>query len=112
MGAEGQIKSIAIFSIVIGAAMIFVLGLFMKWFLFEGPLSYITITEISIAFSFLVFSCAYLFGGIGLLKYKGWARIALIVVSIIHLINFPIGTAIGIWFLVVLYSSEVKSLME
>jgi hypothetical protein len=42
-------------------------------------------------------------GGIGLLKRREWARILVLITSAFHLLNFPIGTAIGgysIWVLV------------
>lgn len=42
-------------------------------------------------------------GGIGLVKGREWARILVIVISALQLINIPIGTAIGaysIWVLV------------
>jgi hypothetical protein len=35
--------------------------------------------------------------GYGLLKHKPWARILAIVVGILSLVNFPVGTAIGIY---------------
>jgi hypothetical protein len=35
--------------------------------------------------------------GYGLLKHKPWARILAIVVGILGLINFPVGTIIGIY---------------
>ncbi|MDX1501304.1 MAG: hypothetical protein R3325_03000 [Thermoanaerobaculia bacterium] len=44
-----------------------------------------------------------LIGGIGLLSRKGWARILVLIVSVIDLLNVPIGTAVGaysIWVLV------------
>ena len=50
-----------------------------------------------------------LFAGYGLLTRKPWARILAIVVGILSLINFPIGTAIGIytlWVLMQLVASE------
>ena len=40
--------------------------------------------------------------GYGLLKRKPWARILAIVVGILNLINFPVGTAIGLYTLWVL----------
>ena len=43
-----------------------------------------------------------LFAGYGLLTRKSWARILAIVVGILSLLNFPIGTAIGIYTLWVL----------
>ena len=44
-----------------------------------------------------------LIGGIGLLKRKPWARILILIVSAVDLINVPVGTALGaysIWVLV------------
>jgi len=43
-----------------------------------------------------------LFAGYGLLTRKRWARVLAIVVGILSLLNFPIGTAIGIYTLWVL----------
>jgi len=40
--------------------------------------------------------------GYGLLKRKPWARILAIVIGILNLINFPVGTAIGLYTLWVL----------
>ncbi len=44
--------------------------------------------------------------GIGLLQRQPWARMLAIVVGIVSLINIPIGTAIGIYTLWVLLSSN------
>jgi len=43
-----------------------------------------------------------LVAGAGLLARKSWARILAIVVGILALVNFPIGTAIGVYTLFVL----------
>ncbi len=48
-----------------------------------------------------------LLGGIGLLLRAGWGRIIVIVVSLLGLLNFPLGTAVGIYSLVVLFNDEV-----
>lgn len=45
-------------------------------------------------------------GGWGLLKYQEWARILIIILSILSLPGFPIGTAIGVYGLWVLFSDE------
>jgi hypothetical protein len=42
------------------------------------------------------------FGGLGLLRRAPWARIVLIVASILMLSAFPIGTALGVYGLYVL----------
>lgn len=49
-------------------------------------------------------------GGIGLLKYKSWARYLLLVLSVLGLLNFPIGTAIGIYSIWVLVQDETAQL--
>jgi len=53
---------------------------------------------------------AYALAGYGLLKYKAWARILTIILSILNLIRFPIGTALGIYTLVIMFNEEAKVL--
>jgi fructose-specific phosphotransferase system IIC component len=55
---------------------------------------------------------AYIVAGYGLLKYKGWARILAIILAILNLILFPIGTALGIYTLVIMFNEETKSLFK
>jgi hypothetical protein len=50
--------------------------------------------------------------GIGLLKFKRWARILGIVLSAIRLISFPFGTIVGIYGLWVLFNKEAEALFE
>jgi hypothetical protein len=53
-----------------------------------------------------------LIGGIGLIKRKNWARILVLILSILNLVNFPIGTAIGIYALWALLQPEVAAVFE
>lgn len=53
-----------------------------------------------------------LIGGIGLLKMKGWSRMYMIVISILHLLSFPIGTALGVYGLWVLFQEDTRRLLE
>jgi hypothetical protein len=53
-----------------------------------------------------------LIAGIGLLKYRPWARILAIVVAVINLIHIPFGTAIGIYALWVLFNKETEQLFS
>jgi len=48
----------------------------------------------------------------GLLQHQQWGRILAIVVAILSLINFPLGTALGIWTLIVLLGYRNSSLYE
>jgi hypothetical protein len=53
-----------------------------------------------------------LIGGIGLMKRKNWARILVLILSIVNILNFPLGTAIGIYALWVLLQPEVTAAFE
>jgi len=50
--------------------------------------------------------------GIGLLKFKSWARILALVLSIIYLLEVPLGTALGIYGLWVLFNQGTVKLFE
>jgi hypothetical protein len=60
----------------------------------------------------LALSLPGLIVGIGLLKLASWARIAGIVLAIIHLINIPVGTALGIYALWVLFNKDTERLFD
>ncbi|MDH3252977.1 MAG: hypothetical protein OEM41_09315 [Ignavibacteria bacterium] len=49
-------------------------------------------------------------GGIGILKHKNWARILVLILSAIDLINFPIGTALAVYSFWVLIQDETVRL--
>ena len=53
-----------------------------------------------------------LIAGIGMLKFRSWARILGIVVAILNLIHLPIGTAVGIYALWVLLNRETERLFS
>ena len=55
---------------------------------------------------------AYALAGYGLLKYKSWARILAIILAILNLILFPIGTALGIYTLVIMFNDEAEALFN
>ncbi|HEV7590841.1 MAG TPA: hypothetical protein VGO40_22210 [Longimicrobium sp.] len=50
--------------------------------------------------------------GWGLLNYKPWARVLGIILSVLQLANFPVGTAIGGYGLWVLLNDESQRLLE
>ena len=50
--------------------------------------------------------------GVGLIKFKPWARILAIVLSILNLLNIPFGTMIGIYGLWVLLTPETEPLFR
>ena len=53
-----------------------------------------------------------LIGGTGLLQYRPWARITIIVISALDLIHIPIGTALGIYGFWVLLNPETEAMFN
>jgi hypothetical protein len=49
-------------------------------------------------------------GGIGLLRYKSWARYVVLVVSVLILLNVPLGTGVGAYSIWVLVQDETGKL--
>ncbi|MFW5755603.1 MAG: hypothetical protein ACOCWK_03310 [Tangfeifania sp.] len=48
-----------------------------------------------------------LVAGIGLFKRKEWARILTLIISVLHLFNFPLGTAVGVYSIWALVQPEI-----
>jgi hypothetical protein len=53
-----------------------------------------------------------LIAGIGLVKFKSWARILAIILAILNLLAFPIGTALGIYTLWVMFNQDTPPLLD
>jgi len=67
---------------------------------------------LALAIFFLVLSLPSILGGWGLINYKPWSRILMIVVSVLHLFHIPLGTALGMYGLWVLFSEEARRILE
>ena len=61
---------------------------------------------------FLLENALNIIAGVGLLKYKNWGRILSIILGILSLFNLPIGTALGIYTLWVVFNSETMQLFD
>jgi hypothetical protein len=59
-----------------------------------------------------IFSLPALVAGIGLLKYREWARTWTIVASVLHVLNIPLGTALGVYGLWVMFKDETVTLIK
>ena len=66
----------------------------------------------AVAGFFALISVPDIIGGIGLLKRKNWARILVLILSCIGLLNIPIGTAVGIYSIWVLVHDDTVKLFE
>lgn len=112
-----HVKIVAILSIIFGALMV-VLGLAVFGIVtgagaISGDVEAMWITGAvgSIAGGALVLlGLPAIIGGVGLLKERGWARILIIIVAALSLLNFPFGTAYGIYAIYVLMHDQVKPL--
>jgi hypothetical protein len=60
----------------------------------------------------LIFSIPGIITGIGLLKYKNWARYLALLLAVFDLFNVPIGTAFGIYTFWALIQDETVALFE
>ncbi|HEX38351.1 MAG TPA: hypothetical protein ENG70_05830 [Candidatus Cloacimonetes bacterium] len=74
--------------------------------------SILTFIGTALAILLVLVSLPGLIGGIGLLHRKNWARILIIIVSCLDLINIPFGTAIGIYSLWVLLQEETEKIFR
>jgi hypothetical protein len=70
----------------------------------------IGITGTALVIFLFMLSIPGLVTGIGLLKYRPWARILGIVLSAINLIHIPFGTAVGVYGLWVLLNKQTEPL--
>jgi len=105
LGALGILAAIIILAVTIGPG---VLVLFL-----EGdsePLTVLTIIGGAVALFLIVTSVPGIIGGIGLLKWKPWARILVMVLAVLDLLNIPIGTLLGIYTIWVLMQDETVQL--
>jgi len=79
----------------------------------HGPANVGSIVGQSIAiFVLLCCSGLSLAGGIGILMAKSWGRIISIIVAVLSLFWFPVGTVIGVLVLIYLTRSEVREYFE
>ena len=60
----------------------------------------------------ILLSLPRLVAGIGLLKYRNWGRILTFVVSVVGLLDFPVGTGLGIYALWVLLHRDTMPLFQ
>lgn len=67
-------------------------------------------TGAALSVFFAVLAAPFFATGWGLLKLRPWARIAGIVVGALSLANFPLGSAIGIYALVILFRKDTEAL--
>ena len=63
-----------------------------------------------VALLIILFSAPGIIGGIGLLKRWPWARILVLILGCLNILNIPFGTILGIYTIWVLMQSETTGL--
>lgn len=123
---QQHIKLLAIFNLVYGGLMVVAAVVMMAVFGGLAGLSHLNgpdsdslagaglfgILGAGLTLMFLVLAAPSIIAGIGLLSYKPWARVLTIVVSALHLLSIPIGTALGIYGLWVMLKPESEALFR
>lgn len=114
---EKHVTLVAVLNIAFGF-----LGLFFAVFLFvvivgagiiSGDPEAASITSVvatGVALFLAILSIPEIIGGFGLLKYKPWARILILVVACLDLLWIPIGTLLGIYEFWVLLNEDTAKL--
>lgn len=99
--ALGLLLAVIVFTAVVGGGII------------SGDSEAIAITAVvgpAVALFFVLLSAPGLIGGIYLLRHRPWARILVLVLGFLNLIEIPVGTALGIYTIWVLLKNETVQL--
>jgi hypothetical protein len=72
----------------------------------------LTAIAFPLAFFFILSAALNIVGGIGILKHRNWARYLVMILSVLDIFNFPIGTALGIYCIWALAHNETARLFE
>lgn len=67
---------------------------------------------IAIAIFFFALGLPAIIGGWGLLHFRPWSRILMIVLSVLHLFHIPLGTVLGVYGLWVLLNEDSRRVLE
>lgn len=70
------------------------------------------IVGLAVASFLLLLGIPKVIGGLGLLKHREWARILVIILSALSLLNIPLGTALGVYSLIYLMKTEMIELFK
>jgi hypothetical protein len=91
----------------IGFSIIGIFGAFALFFILRFAGSFVEEVDVAntvlhfigifLPFAILTVSIIGLIGGIGLLSYKKWARVLVLIVSGVDCLNIPLGTLVGVY---------------
>lgn len=101
---------LGIFGAIIGAFVLFIL---LGTGLISGDREAMSILAIIGSFVAIIMSVISLPGiitGIGLINFRSWARVFALVLAILNVLNFPLGTILAIYTAVTLLNSDTAEL--
>lgn len=121
MRMKTHVTAVAVFQIglsILGLLIAFIVlaGTFLPGLIVLGidgdpePISILVPIGCTVASFIIIFSLPGLVGGIGLMNYRPWARILVLILAVLGLFNFPFGTFVGIYTLWVLLNEETAEL--
>jgi hypothetical protein len=73
---------------------------------------FMAVIGVVIVLMICIVSLPALIAGIGLVKFRPWSRVLGIIISVLHLFSVPVGTALGIYGLWVLFQPEARQVLE
>jgi hypothetical protein len=119
MTIESHIKTVAILHIV-HSAIVALVGFFVFFLLAgigvavqdETAMLVLSIVGVVLGVFLLLVAIPGVIGAIGLLQFRPWGRVLTLVVSFFKLIDIPIGTALGVYSIVILFRDDVVAFVE
>jgi len=119
MSIESHIRTIGILHIVHSAFLVLI-GLFLLGLMggigaaTHDETAFLVLGGIGTLLTFVLFLFALpgFLGALGLLQHQGWGRILVLIVSFFKLIDFPLGTALGVYSIVILLREDVVRFFE
>ena len=94
----GLLVAVFVFTVVTGAGIL------------SGDLEAMAITSIvgsAVAMFLFVISAPGIIGGYGILKKYSWARVLVLILGALNLLNFPFGTVLGVYTFWVLLNEDI-----
>jgi hypothetical protein len=77
-----------------------------------GAPTILRLVALAVIFFVALLGVPKIIGGVWLLKRKEWSRILILVLSFLSLLNFPLGTALGVYSLVILLNQDTIRLFD
>jgi len=106
LGALGLVLAMIVFVVLVGA------GFLIAASGDADAVPILTFIAVIAAGFLFITSVPDIIGGIGLVKRQSWARILVLILSVLKLINFPLGTIVGVYSIWVLMQDEAVQMLD